>query len=83
MLYRPSELEVVQSLSDRGELGIHFYQVRDTFISRLGDCQDRLGQNYEIVYFRINLIVSTEILISDKRIHRFQKCNTQLSKGSI
>ena len=55
MLYRPSELEVVQSLSDRGELGIHFYQVRDTFISRLGDCQDRLGQNYEIVYFRINL----------------------------
>ena len=44
-------------------MGIQFHQVLETFLNRLGDCQVRLGQNYEILYFRINLIVSIETLI--------------------
>ena len=44
-------------------MGIQFHQVLETFLNSLGDCQVRLGQNYEIVYFRINLIVSIETLI--------------------
>ena len=40
-----------------------FHQVLETFLNMLGNCQIRLGQNYEIVYFRINPIVSIETLI--------------------